>query len=272
MQANQLDTDSNSYLTRPTVKVIVGETMKSASRSFFIHAGLLTSRSPFFANALKSYKPFDENTDGKSFYDSEHQCSQWREGMEGVVHLPQDEPEVFSNYVQLLYYGVLPIGDDPKEPEPTEDKTVLDKFKKDMTKALSKVYLMLAKIYVLCEKLQDITSKGMLLASFIEESSRVRGDGNIHYPHLTIIGLIFFGTVEGDPLRAFVVDYYVYVAPPEWTRAMELYSKKFLYDVMVGMIEKRAAPADISKLKDKKYYQDKLAAFAKGKVKKGKKG
>jgi hypothetical protein len=37
------------------IKVVVGESTKKPPRPFFVRAGLLTSRSTFFATALKNY-------------------------------------------------------------------------------------------------------------------------------------------------------------------------------------------------------------------------
>jgi hypothetical protein len=34
----------------------------------------------------------------------------WKEVEDGVVKLRFDEPDVFATYVQLIYTGVLPVG------------------------------------------------------------------------------------------------------------------------------------------------------------------
>jgi hypothetical protein len=114
-----------------------------------VHADLLTSRSRFFAKALKNYaqrkqspgtanpgvaEQRDEDTaieksataaDGEqpnvtgqteSNTESMNQGDdsiKWREGEEGVVKFPVDKPDLFAQYVQLLYTGALAIYDGP---------------------------------------------------------------------------------------------------------------------------------------------------------------
>lgn len=52
-------------------------------RSFAVHEGLLKGRSEFFTNALKPER--------------------FKEGIERMVPMPEDEPDLFAVYFQLLY-------------------------------------------------------------------------------------------------------------------------------------------------------------------------
>jgi hypothetical protein len=131
-------------------KVVVGESTKKPSRPFFVHAGLLTSRSTFFATALKNYGKADHGEpEGDTEQIVEDRSIQWREGKEGFVKLPVDEPGVFANYVQLLYTGVLLVFEDPGILD-TDVSTVTDGEKK---KAATVVHTRLTKLYIFCNKI-----------------------------------------------------------------------------------------------------------------------
>ncbi|KAF2122074.1 hypothetical protein BDV96DRAFT_136984 [Lophiotrema nucula] len=58
-----------SLVHTPTVKVIVGA--EGNQQEFFVHVGLITSRSPFFEKALSG---------------------EWREAEDKIVTMPEDDP------------------------------------------------------------------------------------------------------------------------------------------------------------------------------------
>jgi hypothetical protein len=125
-----IHTDWLSYLASPMIKVIVGggdhanESSENHARegegendadaddplqSFFVHKDLVTSRSEFFAKALRTA------SDGGS--------GTWLEGDEGVVRLPDDDPKVFANYLQLLYHNAVPDVNNPILEAPTTSES-----------------------------------------------------------------------------------------------------------------------------------------------------
>lgn len=73
-----------------------------------MHENLLKTRSGFFAKALKMYQA---PGDAGSLVDDNTQtiASMWSEGATGVVKLPTDDAAIFALYVQLLYYGTIPL-------------------------------------------------------------------------------------------------------------------------------------------------------------------
>jgi hypothetical protein len=91
------------------------------------------------------------------------------------VRLPDDEPKVFADYLGLLYLKVVPeVNDLPPEPatdRPTDTPTDVDpthdpnnnkaQLPPDaaIVKAMDQWLELLSQMYVLCEKLQDTTSK-----------------------------------------------------------------------------------------------------------------
>ncbi|KAF1844021.1 uncharacterized protein K460DRAFT_357663 [Cucurbitaria berberidis CBS 394.84] len=229
-----------NYFASPTVKVIVDE--GESSKSFFVHKDLITRRSGFFRKALNSY-----GKDGSL---------QWLEGEEGSVKLPEDEPAVFGSYAQLLYQGRLPIYE--KVPTITADD------KKAFAGALSKVsneeYLLLAKLYVFCEKIQDVEAKGTLISAFVEATSRVRENGWRTFPTLQPIKYIYDGTTELDPIRGLLVDLYVINAELSWVIGSrpEHCPPDFLHRVMLGMLADRKKPGRRKMVTDASTYLKKL--------------
>jgi hypothetical protein len=69
-----------SYVDSPMIRVLVGN--EEVRKESNIHQDLICSRSNFFKNALK--KP-------------------WLEANERKVTLAEEEPEIFSLYLKLLY-------------------------------------------------------------------------------------------------------------------------------------------------------------------------
>lgn len=66
-----------------------------AQEKFAVHEALITSRSLFFRNAMQG---------------------DWKEAREHVVNLVEEDPEIFSLYLQGLYAGHV----EPAEPIATE--------------------------------------------------------------------------------------------------------------------------------------------------------
>lgn len=89
------------------VKVLVGGGNNAQPQPFYVHAELLKGRSPFFASALRGYA--DAAHHGHAQLGEQNYT--WLEGREGVIPLPDDDPEKFTAYIEILYKGVLPIED-----------------------------------------------------------------------------------------------------------------------------------------------------------------
>jgi hypothetical protein len=194
---------------------------------------------------------------------------QWREGEEGIVKLPVDKPDIFANYVQLLYSGALPIFDDPQKPKihpETMSGEEVKKIEADFTAlievAVDKVYIILGELYLFCEKIQDPTTKKNLLVSFIKASCQTRATGTVYYPDPRVIKRVYSGTLPSDPLREFLVDCYVYAGYTLWIDqdCKDLLPPEFLYDFMVKTYRVRPLPEDRSQIQDTSYYLEKLNA------------
>ena len=217
------------------------------------------------------------NTDGQDQQTRENdmantatECIMWLEGEEGVVKLPVDEPEVFAGYVQLLYTGLLPMYEEPQNVESVQAdagtkkqdskrRKIAREHKEAQSTAIHRSYEKLVKIYIFCEKIQDITAKRTLLAAFVENSLKEDDSGSHTFPDATIVRSVYGGTLTSDPLRAWLVDCYVIHGHGGWSEDKYTnFPHEFLHDVMKRMYAERGAPKDRGKTRDVKYYQDKL--------------
>jgi len=193
-------------LSGPLIEIRVGS--GDHIQSFCVPEGLITSRSPFFANALDGTK--------------------WREGEERLIHLPDDYPNVFSSYLQLLYQGNLPIR---KSINPsTKDKVAISK---EVSKLMGEEMTLLADLYVFVEKIQDISSKCLVLTAFVESSTHKRADGLYYSPNSRTVKTLFDGTTNTDPIRKWLVDLHVLYSKESWIEGSTIddFSVDFLFQV-----------------------------------------
>ncbi|KAJ4365881.1 hypothetical protein N0V83_008503 [Neocucurbitaria cava] len=229
-------------------------------RSFHIHKDLLTSRSEFFANVLKGYKDSSKSGTHNDTFEIVH----WKEGSEGIIELPKDEPEVFETYVQLIYQGAIPIRKKLTVCVPVEsvDAELKAKSEKGIKEIVDYEYVLLAELYVLAEKLQDIAAKRSIFSAFIE-ATLIRANGRSYYPTLKATDIIYAGTSASDPMRAFIVDCFVFVGHTAWVEdtAAASYPQDFLFGVMVGMFKERHKPKDATRVKNATSYLSKLQPY-----------
>jgi hypothetical protein len=91
--------------------------------------------------------------------------------------------------MQWLYTKKLPVGNDDSGQE----------------------YQLLAKSYVLGEKLMDLGFKRSVLKGLIAKSLVKTSTGEF-FPTGATMNIIFNGTPEGSPARHLMVDFWVYIA------------------------------------------------------------
>ncbi|KAF2851211.1 hypothetical protein T440DRAFT_371000, partial [Plenodomus tracheiphilus IPT5] len=127
---------------------------------FDIHESLITARSLFFKLAMS----------GK-----------WKESDDRRVNLPEDDPDTFHVYVNLLYTGVLAVVPDPV---PARYAGLEERLK-------------LAKLYVLAEKLQDTATKNVALEAMLV-ACRKKFDGQSRVPGRETIKIVYEGTPDGS--------------------------------------------------------------------------
>jgi hypothetical protein len=210
------------------IQVTVGT--GEGSKTFFVYRDLITSRSRFFAKALKTY---GEGQPGEIT---------WTEGAEGIVKLPEDDAEVFTNYLHLVYLESIPIRVKVKGAIALS-RTELDHA---VERAVDNEYTALSKLYVFCEKLGDPHGKALVITAFVQATLDKREDGEIQCPGPGAINIVYGGTMQGDPLRKFCVNLYALVACTHWFANIKAYDHDlhFIFDVMVAMADRRKAEPD----------------------------
>jgi hypothetical protein len=183
-----------------------------------VHEALITGRSEFFARALN----------GK-----------WIESDDAIVALPYDNPETFALYIQLLYNNMIPL----QEPvsiyvdEAQQVKKTDEALKQEVVAAVNQELDSLCELYVFCEKMQDPTSKKLVVKAMVEHTNKERPDTSRYYPGANCIETVYQGTVSGDPMRKFLVDCYVWRGKEDWFKAADCdhFHPKFLYDFAIRM-------------------------------------
>lgn len=144
----------------------------------------------------------------------------WRESDEGVVPLPDDQPEIFSLYANLLYTDRLATRQ--TDPEKKADE-----------------FTLLARLYVLAEKLQDVKAKNDIIDAMLAKS---RAEGLVSTkPPLTMdaVAALYEGTPEGSQARKLFVDFFAQHGLASWLGEKEDVRFDFLYDVSVRLLQIR---------------------------------
>ena len=225
------------------VEISVGE--GGDARSFWIYKDLICFRSPFFENALSH---------------------NWKESEDNVIRLPEDEPEIFDLYVQVLFTGKIPVGEVMSIDESEKDEA---NSEDEAVKQASLEYIRLGKLYVFAEKLQDVTTKNLTVTAFVEALS-LRRLGMRHFPNSDVITLIYNGTPKPCPIRELLVDIYAIYAVPSWwgKDVAEDYPKDFLFDTMRRLTEDREGSVDSSKITKATNYHEETIEYKSSTVEK----
>jgi hypothetical protein len=166
---------------------------------------------------------------------------------------------------------VLPVFEDPGNCE-TDVSTVTDgeknkavaKLRDQMARATTVVHGKLTKLYIFCDKIGDVTAKQALLVSFIEECTETCATGKSHYHNALHVSWVYAKAFPRDPLRVYLVDCYAYMGLSTWVGPNHNYQsfpQEFMFDLLAKIYKVRAKPNNSSKLKDTKYYLDKLAEY-----------
>ncbi len=187
------------------IQVLVGKDGKETK--FHVHQNLLINRSAFFKNALSNG---------------------WKEAEDRLVKLPEDKPETFKIYIHFTYTGHLAVI---AEPDPKgRDR--------------SKEHPLLADLYVLAEKLQDINCKNAIMRAMFHTCRPKGVQGNT--PSAKICCIIYEGTPEGSPMRKLLVDLYTYIATKAWIMSASKgkWPEDFMYELLINVLDKRAPVPD----------------------------
>ena len=211
-----------SQFSSPIIKIIVGNPECDARgvsqlQIFFAHKDALVSNTPFFAKALRDYEP-DRPTIATS----------WIEAETGVIKLPEDKPEVFANYLEVVYRGAAPSFKAPDSANLQKDA-----YNAEFMTRVWKYQASLCRIYVFAEKVQDIAAKKVLLAAMVCSTKLENKDGTRYLPIDEQVNVIYSGIPSSDPMRRFLTDCHVSFGRKDWPKA-SLYHPEFLDELLAS--------------------------------------
>jgi len=163
--------------------------------------------------------------------------------------MPEDEPEVFANYIQLIYTGSIPISGELKVVNTTcATKEAGSEAGQDIELTAFRHVVgeqtMLGKMYVLCEKIQDLQAKNSIRIAMLDSVNQARSNESSYYPHLNVIKEVYAGTLPGDQMRILLANIGVSCGYSEWFPNSETsdYHPDYLLDVVKGMWNRRGLP------------------------------
>jgi hypothetical protein len=110
------------------------------TKDFIAHESFLTSRSEFFRRAING---------------------NWKASETRIVNLPDDKAHIFAHYIEFVYTGQLPITS--KTIAELEDLT-----SKEFADYITEQYAAVFDVFVLGEKLQDLSTKNSMMQGALD--------------------------------------------------------------------------------------------------------
>jgi hypothetical protein len=158
----------------------------------------------------------------------------WKEAAERTIRFPDDDPDIFRLYIHWLYSRTLPCRND----EPG--------------RAGNAEYVLLAKAYVLGDKLQDGRFQDTAIDAIIQKASSPAKDGQQWLPVGSAVGWIYDNTLPSSEARRLLVDLYVCHGSGDWltlwAKPADL-PKDFLLDLAAALLDRRPRLDDNSPLR-----------------------
>lgn len=148
------------------------------TEDFIAHESFLTARSEFFRRAMNG---------------------NWKEAETRIINLPDDTAKAFACYINYVYTGQLP----------TTSKTTseLKKLTEDkFAYHVEDLYEIIFSVFVLSEKLQDITTKNAMMEAALATAGLIGIDGSTRGPSYDVVNAVYNSTPVGSPARRLVTD------------------------------------------------------------------
>lgn len=193
--------DYSSFDPSKLVTVVVGK--EPNQQRFSVHEGIICARSEFFQRAMNG---------------------NWEESKERIIKLPEDDPKVFNVYINLLYTG----------------RVATDSLESPRTgKVRCEEMYALGQLYVVCEKLQDKSTKNSVIQSLLEVGLEQEPNGSSYPPNINTIICVYRGTCAGSLGRRLLVDLWVKINGEFLATNAEILPKEFLVDLAVTLLRDR---------------------------------
>lgn len=177
----------------------------------------------------------------------------WKEAKDRLVNLPDDDPTTFNCYLHFMYTGTLAITlSGPTQSYVLAMSSTTGAERCALTEKL-------ADLYVLAEKLQDITTKNAVLEAMLLNSRKTSSKvyGGRWYPGLGAVSKVYKGTPASSPTRKLLVDIFTCQGDSSWLFMTQYWPTDFVREVAVQLLEKRARPVDHTMTCDISIYAEK---------------
>lgn len=108
----------------------------------------------------------------------------WTEYNHSSIDMHEDDPETFGMYLNFLYNKTIPVP----------------------TKGCPNVHLPLAKLYVLCEKLQDIEANNYIIHAIVTTFGETFPNSMSYFPCDKSITILYEGAPDSTHVERLLVD------------------------------------------------------------------
>lgn len=175
------------------------------AQHFVVHQDLLCKHAPFFQLAM---------------------AGEWKEAQDGIIPLPDDEPDVVALHIHWLYSSRIlcrPVA------------TTGDARIKEME--------LLVNAFVYGEKIQDGDFKDAVIDAAIKSTLEKDVDGVAWFPGVGTVNNAYDGTPQDSPLRRLVVDFWARRGEKDWNR--QGLNTEFLNDLVAELFAYREPLLDL---------------------------
>jgi hypothetical protein len=198
--------------------ICVGPT--TDQKNFLVHESFLTTRSEFFKRAMNG---------------------RWTESATRTISLADDDPDTFALYLNHVYKNELPTMAKSKEELHAIPSSQISEH-------VHEEYMALFRLYILAEKIQDVSAKNEVIAAVFRLAFIARPNEKFLVPGRSVVRLVYNGTLRGSLARSLMVGLW---SGPSVHNVQQLGSslpKDFILDLAVafsGMLStKRQHPAE----------------------------
>lgn len=183
---------------------------------------------------------------------------EWSADPTKPVNLQDEDPRVFSRYLNCVYFGAQALRIDEDPPKDDRDyaknpSTSPDAFNASLqehevqwrkenlelanySKCLNEHFRVLIELYLLADRLQDIQTANAVVDAIVRF-----GGEEMENPNSPIVALIYESTVHGNPLRKWARDMQAYETSSKRHLLLHVgdYPAEFMRDVAVELMRIR---------------------------------
>ena len=198
---SQTELTESSFDSATLLTIVVGE--EPGQKRFSVHESFICSRSEFFRRAMNG---------------------DWAEREERLVKLPEDDPETFGIYVNLIYTDSVAT-------------TVSDVS--DAASACASEFVALSKLYVLSEKLCDNAAKNATVDALWNLKNDTAPGSTRYAPTHEAINILYAGTPKTSLARQLMADMWTDLKVSYVATVTDQLPRDFLVDLSISLLKDR---------------------------------